>query len=203
MESSNQHDYLLNSSIDQEVDQQELEQEQEQEYYMGGVGKSYECVYCKGGFNTAQALGGHMNIHRKDKLSSSRNKPNTTTHNLLTSTTTKKHEIHNNLSSGANLRCYNVAESQSNYVTYFAASTSTSTSTNGHEIFLNQNRSINSSHDDHHNIQCLNLFGDDWGFQYFGTAATHDHVTETMDQKKSQENDLDLELRLGHDPLKQ
>ncbi|KAH0659967.1 hypothetical protein KY289_028715 [Solanum tuberosum] len=130
MESSNQHDYLLNSSIDQEVDQQELEQEQE--YYMGGVGKSYECVYCKGGFNTAQALGGHMNIHRKDKLSSSRNKPNTTTHNLLTSTTTNKHEIHNNLSS-----------------------------------------------------------------------ATHDHVIETMDQKKSQENDLDLELRLGHDPLKQ
>ncbi|KAK4720248.1 hypothetical protein R3W88_018586 [Solanum pinnatisectum] len=193
MESSNQHDYLLNSSIDQEVDQQELEQEQE--YYMGGVGKSYECVYCKGGFNTAQALGGHMNIHRKDKLSSSRNKPNTTTHNLLTSTTTKTHEIHNNLSSGANLiRCYNVTESQSNYVTYSPASTSTST--NG-QIFLNQNRSVNSSHDDHHNIQCLNLFGDDWGFQYFDTAATHDHVIETMDQKKSQENDLDLELRLG------
>lgn len=98
MESSNQHDYSLNSSIDQQVGQQEVEQEQE--YYMGGVGKSYECVYCKGGFNTAQALGGHMNIHRKDKLSSSRNKPNTTTHNLLTSTTTNKHETHHNLSSG-------------------------------------------------------------------------------------------------------
>lgn len=94
MESSNQDDYLLNSSIDPEVDQQE----QEQEYYMGGVGRSYECVFCKGGFNTAQALGGHMNIHRKDKLTT-RNKPSTTTHNLLSSTT-NKHEIHNNLSSG-------------------------------------------------------------------------------------------------------
>ncbi|XP_047979557.1 zinc finger protein 5-like [Salvia hispanica] len=40
-----------------------------------GVGRSYECVFCKRGFNTAQALGGHMNIHRKDRL---RNKPNST-----------------------------------------------------------------------------------------------------------------------------
>ncbi|KAF8394307.1 hypothetical protein HHK36_020514 [Tetracentron sinense] len=30
-------------------------------------GRSYECVFCKRGFTTAQALGGHMNIHRKDR----------------------------------------------------------------------------------------------------------------------------------------
>nr|XP_043620226.1 zinc finger protein 8-like [Erigeron canadensis] len=30
-------------------------------------GRSYECIYCKHGFTTAQALGGHMNIHRKDR----------------------------------------------------------------------------------------------------------------------------------------
>ncbi|XP_027345184.1 zinc finger protein 2-like [Abrus precatorius] len=29
--------------------------------------KSYECNFCKRGFSNAQALGGHMNIHRKDK----------------------------------------------------------------------------------------------------------------------------------------
>ncbi|KAK9940605.1 hypothetical protein M0R45_017257 [Rubus argutus] len=29
--------------------------------------KSYECTFCKRGFSNAQALGGHMNIHRKDK----------------------------------------------------------------------------------------------------------------------------------------
>nr|CAN65209.1 hypothetical protein VITISV_043547 [Vitis vinifera] len=29
--------------------------------------RSYECTFCKRGFSTAQALGGHMNIHRKDK----------------------------------------------------------------------------------------------------------------------------------------
>ncbi|MCD9559133.1 hypothetical protein HAX54_016944 [Datura stramonium] len=33
-----------------------------------GMGRSYECNFCKRGFTNAQALGGHMNIHRKDKL---------------------------------------------------------------------------------------------------------------------------------------
>ncbi|CAJ1933174.1 unnamed protein product [Sphenostylis stenocarpa] len=29
--------------------------------------RSYECNFCRRGFSNAQALGGHMNIHRKDK----------------------------------------------------------------------------------------------------------------------------------------
>ncbi|KAM7262937.1 hypothetical protein ACFE04_000620 [Oxalis oulophora] len=32
----------------------------------GGV-KSYACSFCKRGFSNAQALGGHMNIHRRDR----------------------------------------------------------------------------------------------------------------------------------------
>ncbi|KAK7339689.1 hypothetical protein VNO77_20370 [Canavalia gladiata] len=61
----------------------------------GGVGqvKSYSCSFCKRGFSNAQALGGHMNIHRRDraklKQSSEENllsldisiKANTTDHN--------------------------------------------------------------------------------------------------------------------------
>ncbi|KAH9324967.1 hypothetical protein KI387_005145, partial [Taxus chinensis] len=27
----------------------------------------YECVFCKGGFTSAQALGGHMNVHRRER----------------------------------------------------------------------------------------------------------------------------------------
>ncbi|KQK23640.1 uncharacterized protein LOC104582432 [Brachypodium distachyon] len=27
----------------------------------------YDCVFCKRGFTTAQALGGHMNVHRRDR----------------------------------------------------------------------------------------------------------------------------------------
>ncbi|KAG0497744.1 hypothetical protein HPP92_002435 [Vanilla planifolia] len=33
-------------------------------------GRSYDCIFCKRGFSTAQALGGHMNIHRKDRAQS-------------------------------------------------------------------------------------------------------------------------------------
>ncbi|KAJ4835279.1 hypothetical protein Tsubulata_002797 [Turnera subulata] len=29
--------------------------------------KSYSCTFCKRGFSNAQALGGHMNIHRKER----------------------------------------------------------------------------------------------------------------------------------------
>ncbi|KAG9453111.1 hypothetical protein H6P81_006015 [Aristolochia fimbriata] len=32
-----------------------------------GQVRSYECTFCKRGFSNAQALGGHMNIHRKDR----------------------------------------------------------------------------------------------------------------------------------------
>ncbi|XP_061360943.1 transcriptional regulator TAC1-like [Gastrolobium bilobum] len=35
----------------------------------GGSGqvRSYSCAFCKRGFSNAQALGGHMNIHRRDR----------------------------------------------------------------------------------------------------------------------------------------
>ncbi|KAI3694640.1 hypothetical protein L1987_77608 [Smallanthus sonchifolius] len=46
--------------------------------------RSYECNFCKRGFTNAQALGGHMNIHRKDKTklkhsSTTAESPSTTT----------------------------------------------------------------------------------------------------------------------------
>lgn len=32
-----------------------------------GQARSYSCTFCKRGFSNAQALGGHMNIHRRDR----------------------------------------------------------------------------------------------------------------------------------------
>ncbi|MED6161324.1 hypothetical protein PIB30_059663 [Stylosanthes scabra] len=34
---------------------------------MDGQTRSYTCVFCNRGFSNAQALGGHMNIHRRDR----------------------------------------------------------------------------------------------------------------------------------------
>ncbi|KAH7843933.1 hypothetical protein Vadar_022524 [Vaccinium darrowii] len=31
------------------------------------VVRTYDCSFCKRGFSNAQALGGHMNVHRRDK----------------------------------------------------------------------------------------------------------------------------------------
>ncbi|KAH8509381.1 hypothetical protein H0E87_011223 [Populus deltoides] len=62
MESSNQHDEDSKSSSDEEIT--------DRSYQDTGTGRSYECVFCKRGFTTAQALGGHMNIHRKDRAKS-------------------------------------------------------------------------------------------------------------------------------------
>ncbi|KAD4584587.1 hypothetical protein E3N88_22188 [Mikania micrantha] len=52
----------------------------------GGAGsgsRSYECNFCKRGFTNAQALGGHMNIHRKHKPNHKESSPppNTATGN--------------------------------------------------------------------------------------------------------------------------
>nr|GEZ12673.1 transcriptional regulator TAC1-like [Tanacetum cinerariifolium]GFA38718.1 transcriptional regulator TAC1-like [Tanacetum cinerariifolium] len=33
----------------------------------GQESRSYTCTFCKRGFPNAQALGGHMNVHRKDR----------------------------------------------------------------------------------------------------------------------------------------
>lgn len=43
------------------------ETDQSEETDEATAGRSYGCVFCKRGFTTAQALGGHMNIHRKDR----------------------------------------------------------------------------------------------------------------------------------------
>ncbi|KAM7256813.1 hypothetical protein ACFE04_012554 [Oxalis oulophora] len=48
----------------------------------------YECIFCKRGFTNAQALGGHMNIHRKDRA---KTKQATTT---TTSNMSSKHDLH-------------------------------------------------------------------------------------------------------------
>ncbi|GMH19963.1 hypothetical protein Nepgr_021804 [Nepenthes gracilis] len=55
-----------------------------------GTGRSFDCNFCKRGFTNAQALGGHMNIHRRDKLPKSRN-PSDISHKLDDLSNTSNH----------------------------------------------------------------------------------------------------------------
>uniref|UniRef100_A0A6N2L279 C2H2-type domain-containing protein n=1 Tax=Salix viminalis TaxID=40686 RepID=A0A6N2L279_SALVM len=52
---------------DDQPSRENPDHEQEQEQGTSQATSSYECSFCKRGFSNAQALGGHMNIHRKDK----------------------------------------------------------------------------------------------------------------------------------------
>ncbi|CAN4093335.1 unnamed protein product [Withania somnifera] len=148
-------------------DHQEVGQQPKHE---DGVGRSYECVFCKRGFNTAQALGGHMNIHRKDRIRISRPSQN-------------QNQNQNN-------EPYYAAAGHLNYRTYLPAHSSTSTIS---PFLMN---GPDSGSEDHNNTrQCLDLFADDWRM-----SLSLQFGVETMEKNEGTEDDLDLELRLGHDP---
>lgn len=48
-------------------DQKTIDRDEQGASVVTTLARSYECNFCKRGFSNAQALGGHMNIHRKDK----------------------------------------------------------------------------------------------------------------------------------------
>lgn len=161
---SNRHEWI--NSADQEVDQQELDYD--------GVGRSYQCVFCKRGFTTAQALGGHMNIHRKDRA---KTRPASSTN-----FNNKKEEdytgprFYQPISSYAP---YYAAgqRAQIHYRTFFPASASST-----HD----QLRSVPFGEDCHMSLSNLQ----------YGTSK----FVDDMEKMRAEDaNDgLDLELRLGH-----
>ncbi|TKY53686.1 Transcriptional regulator TAC1 [Spatholobus suberectus] len=50
-----------------EASSEERDDQQEVQHDSAGSKRSYDCTFCKRGFNNARALGGHMNIHRKER----------------------------------------------------------------------------------------------------------------------------------------
>lgn len=71
--------------------------------------RSYECTFCKRGFTNAQALGGHMNIHRKDRA---KNKQIVTT---SSSSFGIKLDDQRNISTIEQAKYYSVFEAQKNF----------------------------------------------------------------------------------------
>ncbi|XP_015887958.3 transcriptional regulator SUPERMAN [Ziziphus jujuba] len=53
------------------------ENEYRSEKQVKDLKRCYECTFCKRGFTNAQALGGHMNIHRKDRAAANKAKHQT------------------------------------------------------------------------------------------------------------------------------
>ncbi|KAK8467988.1 hypothetical protein PHAVU_007G195500 [Phaseolus vulgaris] len=197
MEFSCQEDYSKSSS-------EEIDRSSEQNDEMG-TGRSYECVFCKRGFTTAQALGGHMNIHRKDRANKA--KPN-----FPPSTSTKVDDSN----SYADLGLY----SPSSNTTYLARGSYYSTLPDP-EVDINYNyyhqlyfpshacAAKSPSHVQYSEVLCVEnqrdpqlLFGQDWRQRglslYTNPLCARQNKDKT--QNNTEEDDLDLELRLGHHP---
>ncbi|KVH91318.1 probable transcriptional regulator RABBIT EARS [Cynara cardunculus var. scolymus] len=158
-----------------------------------GVGRSYECTFCKRGFTNAQALGGHMNIHRKDKAKAKQQKAFTTT----VTASTKPNKDHLMVSpksfksipneevqyrgSSFGFRTgdhdYQLTPSNPNFPCNSVASQFDNHALHEEHLLVNLNLGIGTSEMEHSNTRSANAAQEDWP-----------------------ENEVDLELRLGHYP---
>ncbi|XP_068646341.1 transcriptional regulator SUPERMAN-like [Aristolochia californica] len=158
-----------------------------------GVGRSYECMFCKRGFSTAQALGGHMNIHRRDRarirhqptaLSVAPERPDEDPALRALSSHFQSHPPYSS-SISESLR-------SGTYHMYHLMPPSGSS----HRETLREDPFRVR------NPQPLNLFGDDLHLgpsSQAAEAARLWHIEEGRRQD-GKEGELDLELRLGHEP---
>ncbi|XP_073290503.1 transcriptional regulator TAC1-like [Primulina huaijiensis] len=153
-----------------------------------GVGRSYGCTFCKRGFTNAQALGGHMNIHRKDKA-----KAKQKNQEEPSSKNTKMSEDHasSRYSFGQALPVDQPQQREhrrpvDNYQDYFPSS---------NPSFLSENYRSRvpfwrlENKEDGKNDENLSL--------RIGFPPAAEEGREENEEKNDQ---IDLELRLGHDP---
>ncbi|KAK0607146.1 hypothetical protein LWI29_010229 [Acer saccharum] len=151
--------------------------------------RSYECTFCKRGFTNAQALGGHMNIHRKDRT---KNKQVVTGSSFSSKPTMTVNEDYMNPRyiagiSGEQARYHPVLEAQSNYFMYYQPSVASPINPrafHGSEFHLprSQYNSLSTTNDQERPLGANLSLG----------------VSSKCEEDK--EDELDLELRLGHNP---
>ncbi|KAI0489324.1 hypothetical protein KFK09_029170 [Dendrobium nobile] len=135
----------------------------------GGSARFYDCVYCKRGFTTAQALGGHMNMHRHDRARLRPARPSP-------SSPRKSEEAYHPYSRAQRPPPPKQSageQSSSSYVVYFPASSSEEGSQRATEL-----------------VQA----GEELQLGLGGSGPKE----EKEKKKELVEEDLDLELRLGH-----
>jgi hypothetical protein len=167
-----------------------------------GKKRSYECTFCKRGFTNAQALGGHMNIHRKDRSKASKKL------NFSSSSQIANKFFTNNEDVAFPYANSEQPMSQNYDGMYFQ-----------HQYFPPNNYLVGN------NYQPSNVHG--FGYEYprssnwsnlhlnqelqgpnlsLQIGSSQHYVDNTHHQRiirrgnDEEENEVDLELRLGHDP---
>ncbi|XP_076890702.1 transcriptional regulator TAC1-like [Bidens hawaiensis] len=170
---SEKHGNNSETSSDQETDRS-LSPNSSKE----GLGRSYECTFCKRGFTNAQALGGHMNIHRKDKAKAKK-------HN---NASTKPKKDHHSTVSSKSFNYLIPNEEAQNHGSLFGFSTHN----HGYQ-FMPSNPNFSALHEEHLRVN-LNL---GIGSSEMGSGNIERAKVRHEDWIQ---NDVDLELRLGQYP---
>ena len=139
-----------------------------------GIGRSYECIFCKRGFTTAQALGGHMNIHRKERANN-------------------VDDINNYADLGfySQIPSLSTAPDANSYrEVFFPTAAPSVIRPSSHEVLCVENQR------GHH------VFEQDWRKRNLSLYSTNPLCFHEIKDKfeESEENGLDLELRLGYLP---
>lgn len=154
-----------------------------------GSKRSYECTFCKRGFTNAQALGGHMNIHRKDRA-----KAKQITSPLLPNKSNEDYIPSGYISavSCEPSKFFPVFEAQRNYHMYFQPSASSPRHPQApfHESDLFASRAQSFSMNDQE------LWGTNLSLRIGPMHAEDDGMNRGVHRAE----EVDLELRLGHDP---
>lgn len=170
----------------------------------GAATKSYECTFCKRGFSNAQALGGHMNIHRKDKaklkqVSSSSNIVETKQQQRVPSEIPKLPPSYSQILSKNNPSINSLEAIHMPHGDHIERSATTIRGSSWPNWFLNDKEGDNQlSHVGQ--VQQLPLFSQ--------APSDQDHQNQGRPQQQQQDqgdqsekgSDLDLELRLGPEP---
>lgn len=148
------------------------------------ITRSYKCSFCQRGFSNAQALGGHMNIHRKDRA-----RLKTTALSMDTTTTTKNQFSPHHLQAQESSSCSSVDERCSSQKRRPIIETADSDNNNNNNGELNLSLCIETS-------SSSNELKDESNIRHVKRSMHHQ---QQLSPGAPQKSELDLELRLGPD----
>ncbi|KAL8224937.1 hypothetical protein R6Q57_017494 [Mikania cordata] len=179
------HEHQLTNSV---------EEDDSHDHDLDGPGpvRSYGCIFCRRGFPTAQALGGHMNIHRKDRAK------NTTRPTCL---------INNNSNKQQDLSFY-PNPSFHHPVLASCPQTYVSKTSDCYKLtyLSSTSRTSNNCHENSHQEVMIKSQSMEEKRMSLSLDFDRSHGDDDRDHSKGRtqggrnEDGLDLELRLGHDP---
>ncbi|KAL9390002.1 hypothetical protein Peur_018607 [Populus x canadensis] len=181
------------SSTEENYDRQEQVKEDSSSRTTISAKRSYECSFCKRGFTNAQALGGHMNIHRKDRANRTKDKQLASSSSVSSKASEEiKNPIYMVPNSSEPTKYYPVSEAQRNYGTYFQQPAGSSPREpysykhGSHDFLVPRSQSLSMNDE---------LWGTSIGLQ-IGSSNIQDNGGN---RRVSEDDEVDLELRLGHD----